>query len=121
MFLTSENPAYLRPWRSCSQEERHSHMPVSSTYIFQTFLRFPVVLPAHPRGRFISEMPRGNFFKFGTNVHLDSRIKLLDFGGQRSKIKVTVTSRPSRSRVLDISGGNFITSGTNVHLHSRMN
>ncbi len=40
----------------------------------------------------------------------------LEFGGQRSKVKVTVTSRLSHSRERYISGtpgGNFITSGTN--------
>lgn len=34
----------------------------------------------------ISEMPQGNFFQFGTNVHLDSRMNWLDFRGQRSRL-----------------------------------
>ncbi len=37
----------------------------------------------------ISRTPWGNFFKFGTKVHCDSRMTCLDFGGHRSKGKVT--------------------------------
>lgn len=40
----------------------------------------------------ISGRPCGNFLKFGINLHLNSRMKRLDFGGQKSKVKVTVTS-----------------------------
>lgn len=40
----------------------------------------------------MSGMYWGNVFKFGTNIHLDSRINLLEFGGQKSKVKVTVAS-----------------------------
>lgn len=30
----------------------------------------------------ILRMPRGNFFKFGTNVHLDSRMQYFDSAGK---------------------------------------
>ena len=39
----------------------------------------------HSRERIISGMPWRNFFKFGINVLLDSRMNWLDFGGQRSR------------------------------------
>ena len=42
------------------------------------------------------EALRGNFFKLGTNVLLDSWMNWLDVGGQRSK--VTLALAPSRSR-----------------------
>lgn len=38
--------------------------------------------------RHISRTPPGNFFKFRTDVQLDSRTNGLDFGGPRSKVKV---------------------------------
>ena len=31
-------------------------------------------------------------FRFGTNIHLDSKVKSLDFGSQRLKVKLTVAS-----------------------------
>lgn len=40
----------------------------------------------------ITRMPRGNVFKFGANVRCDSTMNWLEFDGQRSEIKVTVTS-----------------------------
>lgn len=40
---------------------------------------------------FISRMLENNSLKFGTIVHLDSEVNSVDFGGQRSKLKVTVT------------------------------
>ncbi len=33
--------------------------------------------------------PQGNFFKFATNIHLDSRMKWLELDGQRSEVTVT--------------------------------
>lgn len=62
------------------------------------------------------ERLEGNLFKFGINVHLDSR-KILVVKG-----KVTVTSRPSHfceRDILGTPGGNFITSRTNVYLDSK--
>jgi len=47
---------------------------------------------SHSRGQDISVTPRGNF-SFGKNIHLDSKISWFDFGGQRSKVKVCVTSQ----------------------------
>ncbi len=44
---------------------------------------------SHSRERDISGMPGGNFITSGTNVHLDSRMNWLEFGGQRSKVTVT--------------------------------
>lgn len=41
----------------------------------------------------ISGTLRGNFFKFGTNTHLDSRMNWSEFGGQGSKVMATVTSQ----------------------------
>ena len=35
--------------------------------------------------------PWGNIFKFGINVHDDSRLNRLDFGHQSSEVKITVT------------------------------
>lgn len=32
-----------------------------------------------------------NFVKFGTNVHYDSWMNWLEFGGQKSEVKLTVT------------------------------
>lgn len=31
-------------------------------------------------------------FTFGTKIYLDSEVNWLDFGGERSKVKVAVTS-----------------------------
>ena len=43
------------------------------------------VAPPSPREHDTSGTPSGNLFKFDSNVHLDSRIGWLDFGGQRSR------------------------------------
>ena len=40
----------------------------------------------------ISRTSWGNFFKFCTDVQLDSRMNWLDLGDQRSQVQVTVTS-----------------------------
>lgn len=47
--------------------------------------------PSHCKHN-IMRMPRGNVFKFGANVRCDSTMNWLEFDGQRSEIKVTVTS-----------------------------
>lgn len=44
-------------------------------------------------------------FNFGTKLHLDGKMNWWDFGGHRSKVKVTVTSCMSRS--CQHYGGNF--------------
>ena len=57
--------------------------------------------------------PWGNFFSFGINIHLDSRMNWLYFGDQRSR-----SLWPQIHPILRNAWGNFSTSGTNVH--SRM-
>jgi len=51
----------------------------------QTFYCFQVVCPSHFCGHNISVTPRWNFFKFGTNIRLDSKTNWLDFVGQRPR------------------------------------
>lgn len=69
----------------------------------------------------ITGIPRGNFFKFDTSVHLYWRRNWLDFGCHRSQVKVTMTSLLSLSYQSNISGapvGHFITTWINIWLHS---
>ena len=65
-------------------------------------------------------MPWGTVFKFGTNVHLDSKMNWFDFGAWRSNVKVTVTSCYCECDILGLPLGNFITSDT-IHLDSLIN
>ena len=44
--------------------------------------RRQTVSPSHSPERFIWRMPRGDFIKFVTNTHLDSRMVWSDFGGK---------------------------------------
>ena len=50
----------------------------------------------------ISRALWGNFFKFRSNVHLDSRVNWLDLGGQRSKVNFFVASQFSARKILTI-------------------
>jgi len=51
------------------------------------------IRPSRCREYNILVRPSGNSFKFGRNINLDSKTNWLHFGGQRSKVKVTVTSQ----------------------------
>ena len=54
---------------------------ITPTHRFQTpYLSF--MPPSHSRERYIWRMPWGNFIKFVTNTHLDSRMIGSDFGGR---------------------------------------
>ncbi len=45
----------------------------------------PLYATQHPSIRYVLTMGlKGNFFKFSTNIHLDSSMKWLEFGSQRS-------------------------------------
>ena len=58
-------------------------------------LCFQHVCPSLSHENDISGIPGGKFCNFGTNIHLDSLMKWLDFGCQRSK--VTVSSENSKA------------------------
>lgn len=51
---------------------------------------YQVVRQSHSCERNISRTFWGNFFKFGTNVHLELNTTWLDFGGHGSKVRVNV-------------------------------
>lgn len=56
-----------------------------ATVTVETLKRHWVVHPSHSPECNVFVRTSGNFFNFGTNVYLDSRMNWLDLGGQRSK------------------------------------
>lgn len=82
----------------CPSVHRHARMHVHPILV-------KVILQEHP----------GEISLTRANVHLDSKMKLLNFGGQRSKFKVTVTSQ--NTSLVIIHCRNSGTEGENVISH----
>ena len=60
----------------------------------------PSVHPSHSRERDISGTPWGNFFKFGTNVHLDSRMNWFWFVKDHRDLTKHIFGHKSRIHTL---------------------
>lgn len=71
-------------------------------------------LPVHP---ILVNVTSKNVFKFGTKVHLESRMNWSDFGGQQSRSMWLDSSEQNISRM---SRENFFRFGTSVHVQSGM-
>ena len=74
---------------------------------------------SHSRKWDILRMPWGNFLKIGTNIHLDSRMNWLDFGGHRSKVQIHMAPKaiflPCEHYISGMPSRNPFPFGTSIH------